>query len=68
MGTALGGHLGNPSSGNPQRQPDPLRTSIDSMAERGRRGGGGRPGGGRSGGGGGFGGGRPGNPTRSYGR
>ena len=48
-------------------QPDPLRTSVDSMADRGRRGGpGGR--GGRPGGGGGFGPRGPGNPTRSFGR
>jgi len=48
-------------------QPDPLRTSVDSMGGRGRRGGGG---GGRSGrgGGGGFGPRGPGNPTRSFGR
>ncbi len=49
-------------------QPDPLRTSVDSMGGRGRRGGGG--GGGRSnrGGGGGFGPRGPGNPTRTFGR
>ena len=48
-------------------QPDPLRTSVDSMGGRGRRGGngGGRPN--RSGGGG-FGPRGPGNPTRSFGR
>ncbi len=43
-----------------QAQPDPMRTSVDMMAERGRRGGGGGFGGGqrnRSGGGGGYGGG-----------
>ena len=47
-----------------QGQPDPMRTSVDMMAERGRRGGGGggfgggnRSRGGNSGGGGGFGGG-----------
>ncbi|MFC5605548.1 DEAD/DEAH box helicase [Variovorax soli] len=40
-------------------QPDPLRTSVDSMGGRGRRGGGGGGNrGGRSGGGGGYGGGR----------
>ena len=52
-----------------ERQPDPLRTSVDSMADRGRRGPGGRPGG-RPGGGGGYGGGgsRGGNGNRSYGR
>ncbi|MBA3773332.1 MAG: DEAD/DEAH box helicase [Ramlibacter sp.] len=49
-------------------QPDPLRTSVDSMGGRGRRGGGG--GGGRSNrsGGGGFGPRGPGNPTRTFGR
>jgi ATP-dependent RNA helicase RhlE len=49
-------------------QPDPLRTSVDSMGGRGRRGGGG--GGGRSnrGGGGGFGPRGSGNPTRTFGR
>jgi len=44
----------------PSAQPDPMRTSVDMMAERGRRGGGGGFGGGqrnRSGGGGGYGGG-----------
>jgi ATP-dependent RNA helicase RhlE len=57
----LGTHLGhsNPghrSSGNGAGgQPDPMRTSVDSMAERGRRGGGG--GGYRNSGGGGYGGG-----------
>jgi ATP-dependent RNA helicase RhlE len=55
-------------------QPDPMRTSIDSMAGRNRSGGGGGRGGkGRGGngggGGGGFGGSRgPGNPTRAFGR
>jgi len=38
-------------------QPDPLRTSVDSMAGRGRRPGGGGGGGGNGGGGGGYGGG-----------
>ncbi|MDD2177795.1 DEAD/DEAH box helicase [Acidovorax sp. D2M1] len=58
----LGTHLGhsNPghrSSGNGAGgQPDPMRTSVDSMAERGRRGGGGG-GGYRNSGGGGYGGG-----------
>jgi ATP-dependent RNA helicase RhlE len=49
-------------------QPDPLRTSVDSMAKSGRRGGGG--GGGRSNrtGGGGYGARGPGNPTRSFSR
>jgi ATP-dependent RNA helicase RhlE len=48
-------------------QPDPLRTSVDSMAKNGRRGGGG---GGRQnrGGGGGFGPRGPGNPARTFGR
>lgn len=52
-------------------QPDPMRTSIDSMADRGRRNGGGRGfGGGRQNrtGGGGFGARGPGNPSRSFGR
>ncbi len=54
------------SSGSSQGgQPDPMRTSIDSMAGGGRRGGGGRSN--RSGGGG-FGPRGPGNPTRSFGR
>lgn len=51
-----GGGGGGNSAGAPraaQGQPDPMRTSVDMMAERGgRRGGGG--GGGRSGGGGGY--------------
>jgi ATP-dependent RNA helicase RhlE len=67
-----------------ERQPDPLRTSVDSMAERGRNAGrGGRGFGGGGGGGGGYGGGGsrsgggggggygsrgPGNPTKGYGR
>ena len=50
-----GGHSMPSSRGTgpsgPSGQPDPMRTSVDSMAERGRRGGGG--GGYRSGGGGG---------------
>jgi ATP-dependent RNA helicase RhlE len=48
-------------------QPDPLRTSVDSMGGRGRRGG---NGGGRSNrtGGGGFGPRGPGNPARTFGR
>jgi ATP-dependent RNA helicase RhlE len=50
-------------------QPDPLRTSVDSMGGRGRRGGGGggagRP---NRGGGGGFGPRGPGNPSRTFGR
>jgi ATP-dependent RNA helicase RhlE len=53
---------------NTDGQPDPLRTSVDSMGGRGRRGGGG--GGGRSNrtGGGGFGPRGPGNPARTFGR
>ena len=57
---------------NTDGQPDPLRTSVDSMGGgRGRRGGGGGGAGrsGRSGGGGGYGGSRgPGNPARTFGR
>ena len=57
---------------NNDGQPDPLRTSVDSMGGRGRRGGGngGGGGGGRSNrsGGGGFGPRGPGNPTRTFGR
>jgi len=49
-------------------QPDPLRTSVDSMARNGRRGGGGRPNRGGGGGGGGFGARGPGNPGRTFGR
>jgi ATP-dependent RNA helicase RhlE len=51
-------------------QPDPLRTSVDSMAKNGRRGGGGGGGGGRSNrtGGGGYGARGPGNPARTFGR
>jgi ATP-dependent RNA helicase RhlE len=52
---------------NTDGQPDPLRTSVDSMGGRGRRGG---NGGGRSNrsGGGGFGPRGPGNPARTFGR
>ena len=50
-------------------QPDPLRTSVDSMAKNGRRGGGGGGGGRQNrGGGGGFGSRGPGNPARTFGR
>jgi ATP-dependent RNA helicase RhlE len=62
-GGNAGGYGGgnNTSSRQPQGQPDPMRTSVDMMAERGaRRGGGGFGGGNRNGGGfggGGFGGG-----------
>ena len=56
-GSGGGGGGGGNSAGAPraaQGQPDPMRTSVDMMAERGgRRGGGGYGGGGRSGGGGG---------------
>ncbi|HZY17940.1 MAG TPA: DEAD/DEAH box helicase [Ramlibacter sp.] len=56
-----------PASGN-GGQPDPMRTSIDSMGSGGRRGGGnGNRRGGGSGGGGGYGA-RGGNANRSYGR
>ena len=55
------------SLGGGAGQPDPLRTSVDSMGGRGRRGGGGG-GGGRSGGGGGGGYGGRGGGNRSYGR
>ena len=52
---------------NTDGQPDPLRTSVDSMGGRGRRGGNG--GGGRSNrSGGGFGPRGPGNPARTFGR
>ena len=59
-GNGGGGYGGdNQSQRAPQGQPDPMRTSVDMMAERGaRRGGGGGFGGGnRNGGGGGYGGG-----------
>ena len=55
-----GGHSMPSSRGTgPSGQPDPMRTSVDSMAERGRGGGGGGgyPSGGGGGGGGGYGGG-----------
>jgi ATP-dependent RNA helicase RhlE len=46
-----GGHGGNAPARAPQGQPDPMRTSVDMMAERGaRRGGGGFGGGNRTGG------------------
>ena len=56
-----GGHSMPSSRGSgPSGQPDPMRTSVDSMLERGRRGGGGfRNGGGYGGGGGGGGRGGP---------
>ena len=65
LGTQLGRPV-TPRGSSTGGQPDPMRTSVDSMADRGRRsggfrsgGGGGGFGGGRSGGGG-FGGGRSG--------
>jgi ATP-dependent RNA helicase RhlE len=60
-----GGHSMPSHRSSGSGQPDPMRTSVDSMTDRGRRGGGGRSssggyggggGGGRSGGGGGYGG------------
>ncbi len=65
LGTQLGTHLGptRHGSGSGGGQPDPMRTSVDSMSS-GRRGGGfrsGGGGGGYGGGGGGYGGGRGGN-------
>ena len=58
LGTQSGhsnpGHRGAGHGGSGGAQPDPMRTSVDSMAERGRRGGGGYR---NSGGGGGYGGG-----------
>lgn len=78
LGTQAGRHFREPvrGQGAAQGQPDPLRTSIDSMAGAGRRGGGGGRGrggsGGGYGGGGGGGAGRPSGPRgpgpRSYGR
>ncbi|WP_234387440.1 DEAD/DEAH box helicase, partial [Paracidovorax avenae] len=54
LGTQLGTHLGptRHGSGSGSGQPDPMRTSVDSMSS-GRRGGGFRSGGGGGGGGGG---------------
>ncbi len=73
LGTQLG-HLGGGARhgrGAGQSQPDPMRTSVDSMADRGRRGGGFRGGfGGGAGGGGnrgGFGGGGGGNRGGRFG-
>ncbi|NMM82678.1 hypothetical protein B2J86_17405, partial [Acidovorax sp. SRB_14] len=58
-----GGHSMPSSRGSgPSGQPDPMRTSVDSMAERGRRGGGFRSGGGGGGYGGGNSGGGRGGP------
>ena len=57
-GNGGGGYGGdNQSQRAPQGQPDPMRTSVDMMAERGARRGGGFGGGNRNGGGGGYGGG-----------
>ncbi|MCD2512200.1 DEAD/DEAH box helicase [Comamonas endophytica] len=58
LGTQLGRPV-TPRGSSAGGQPDPMRTSVDSMADRGRRGGGFRSGGG-GGGSGGFGGGRSG--------
>ena len=41
LGTQLGNIGLHPRHGNRAAQPDPMRTSVDSMADRGRRGGGG---------------------------
>ena len=72
LGTQMGHARNNgPRGGNGGGQPDPMRTSVDSMADRGRRGGFGGGGGGRGGFGGGnrggFGGGG-GNRGGGYGR
>ena len=68
LGTQLGhARSSGPRGGAGGGQPDPMRTSVDTMAERGRRGGGGFNRGG--GGGGGFGGGGRGGSSRGgYGR
>jgi len=81
LGTHGGHSMPSNRNSNHSGQPDPMRTSVDSMADRGRRGGGSRNGGysgggggggyggGRSGGGGGGGGSRgPGGSRGSYGR
>ena len=49
LGTQLGFGLGPRHSGNRGTPPDPMRTSIDIMSDRGRRGGNGGGGGGGSG-------------------
>ncbi len=75
LGTQLGRPV-TPRGNSAGGQPDPMRTSVDSMAQAGRRsggfrngGGGGGFGGGRSGGGGGFGGGgRSGGGRGGFGR
>ena len=56
----------DPTPRNTDGQPDPLRTSVDSMG--GRRGGGGNGGRSNRSGGGGFGPRGPGNPARTFGR
>lgn len=69
--TGMGGYGGEPRAPRaPQGQPDPMRTSVDMMAERGaRRGGGNFGGGNRNGGsnGGGFGGGYGGGRSGGFG-
>ncbi|WP_119966288.1 DEAD/DEAH box helicase [Simplicispira lacusdiani] len=77
LGTHGGHSMPSNRSSSHSGQPDPMRTSVDSMADRGRRGGGSRNGGYGGGGGGGYGGGRsgggggsrgPGGSRGSYGR
>ena len=53
LGTHGGHSMPSSRGAGPGGQPDPMRTSVDSMAERGRRGGGFRSGGGGGAGGGG---------------
>ncbi|MEG0975875.1 MAG: DEAD/DEAH box helicase [Comamonas sp.] len=74
LGTQFGGTVdGRSHRRDGAAQPDPMRTSVDSMSERGRRGGGGFGGGNRNGGGfgggnrnGGGGGGSRGNRNHSF--
>ena len=76
-GGGMGNGMGNGPSGGfggdrapraPQGQPDPMRTSVDMMAERGaRRGGGGYGSSNRNGGGGGYGGGSGGGRSGGFG-
>ncbi|GAB2535670.1 DEAD/DEAH box helicase [Simplicispira piscis] len=72
LGTHGGHSMPSQRNSGGSSQPDPMRTSVDSMADRGRRGGGGARSGGYGGGGGGRsggGGGRSGGGSRgSYGR
>jgi len=71
LGTHGGHSMPSQRNSGHSSQPDPMRTSVDSMTDRGRRGGGGRSGGYGGGGGGrsGGGGGRSGGGSRgSYGR